>query len=69
MSNMGQVKYEAMSEKLGEQAKDIILGLLGALTVKQRRGQEGGLGETEAMTLLGGTLMLVQFKVSAARHC
>lgn len=66
---MGQVKYEAMSEKLGEQAKDIILGLLGALTVKQRRGQEGGLGETEAMTLLGGTLMLVQFKVSAARHC
>lgn len=64
MSNLGQVKYEAMSERLGEQAREIVTGILGNLGQKQRRGQEPGLGDTEAMTLLGGLLMLVQFKVS-----
>ena len=63
MSNMGQVKYEAMSERLGEQATGIVLGLIRDIPPAKRRGEEKGLCETEAMTLLGGLLMLVQFKV------
>lgn len=64
MSNLGQVKYEAMSERLAEQAKGILFGILGKFTTAQRRGIEQGIGETDQMTLLAGTLMLVQFKVS-----
>jgi hypothetical protein len=63
MSNLGQVKYEAMSERLAEQAKEILFGILAGLSQAQRRGKQAGVGETERMTLLGGTLMLVQFKV------
>jgi transcriptional activator protein UGA3 len=60
MVNQGQVKYEAVSERLGEKAGRIILAKL----EEWSRGATGAISETERMTLLAGALMVVQFKVS-----
>lgn len=60
MSNEGEVKYEALSERLGEEASRII--------IEQAIQLEQGsimIEETTRLTLLGGLLMLVQWKVSA----
>ena len=58
MSNEGEIRYEAMSDKLGEKASNIVVGRLeyyqkGNITME----------ETERMTLLAGCLMLIQWKV------
>jgi len=58
MSNEGEIRYEAMSDKLGDKASNIIVGRLeyyqkGNITME----------ETERMTLLAGCLMLIQWKV------
>lgn len=58
MVNQGQVKYEAVSERLGEKATRIIMARLD----EWQRGRKL-LSQTEVMTLLAGDLMVVQFKV------
>lgn len=60
MVNQGQVKYETVSERLGEKSGRIILA---KLEDWKRDGGEG-VTEAETMTLLAGALMVVQFKVS-----
>jgi hypothetical protein len=59
MANEGEIRYEAMSEKLGQKATSIIVDRL-------EYYQKGGLQleETERMTLLAGSLMVIQWKVS-----
>jgi hypothetical protein len=59
MVNQGKDRYEAISERLASEARDILL---------QRAGKvgDGGLEDkSELMTLFGGLLMFVQFKVSS----
>ncbi len=56
--NQGQLKYEAVSERLGTQASQIILDML-ARDVETRV-----LESKELVTLFAGILMLVQYKVS-----
>lgn len=59
MSNEGQAKYEAISERLGGQAA--------ALVLEQAARQEPGsmsVDDSVRLTLLGGLLMVVQWKVS-----
>lgn len=58
MVNQGQLKYEAVSERLGIQASQIILDML-ARDVEMRV-----LEGKELVTLFAGILMLVQYKVS-----
>jgi hypothetical protein len=58
MVNQGQLKYEAVSERLGTQASQIILDML-ARDVETRV-----LESKELVTLFAGILMLVQYKVS-----
>lgn len=60
MVNQGQVKYESVSERLGEKAMRIVLAKL----EEWKRGSSEIMGENERMTLLAGALMIVQFKVS-----
>jgi hypothetical protein len=58
MSNEGEIRYEAMSDKLGEEASSIIVGRLD----HYQKGKSI-LEDTERMTLLAGCLMLIQWKV------
>jgi hypothetical protein len=63
MTNEGEVKYEALSERLGEEASRII--------AEQAAQVEQGLiavEETTRLTLLGGLLMVVQWKVDFSRR-
>lgn len=53
--NKGQIRYEAISEKLGAQALGLVEGLIG------NGGLEGE--DVERLTLLAAMLMVVQFKV------
>lgn len=59
MTNEGEVKYEALSERLGEEATRII-------TEQAVQLEQGSIAieETTRLTLLGGLLMLIQWKVS-----
>jgi hypothetical protein len=59
MVNQGQAKYEAVSERLGSQATQIIMTKLD----EYKNGGSAQATETERMTLLAGALMIVQFKV------
>ena len=59
MTNEGEMKYEALSEKLGGEATKIVAEQ--ALQVN-RRGTT--MSETAQLTLLAGQLMLIQWKVS-----
>ncbi|ORY35758.1 fungal-specific transcription factor domain-domain-containing protein [Naematelia encephala] len=57
MVNQGQPKYEAVSERLGSQAAQIIMEKLG-------NGRDPAkMEEQELLTLFAGLLMLVQFKI------
>jgi hypothetical protein len=60
MVNQGQAKYEAVSERLGSQATQIIMTKLD----EYKNGGSAQATETERMTLLAGALMIIQFKVS-----
>jgi transcriptional activator protein UGA3 len=59
MSNEGEVRYEASSERLGQEAIGLIVDRLEYF----RKGSLQ-LEETERMTLLAGCLMLIQWRVS-----
>jgi hypothetical protein len=59
MTNEGEVKYEALSEKLGREASRILADQ--ALQV-EREGDTTA--EMARLTLLAGQLMLMQWKVS-----
>lgn len=59
MTNEGEVKYEALSEKLGREASQILADQ--ALQV-EREGDTTA--EMARLTLLAGQLMLIQWKVS-----
>lgn len=59
MTNEGEVKYEALSEKLGREASQILADQ--ALQV-EREGD--ATAEMARLTLLAGQLMLIQWKVS-----
>lgn len=53
LANSGKAKYEAVSERLGEQASTLVLAQLAQETEEKDR-----------MTLLAAALMVMQFKVS-----
>jgi hypothetical protein len=61
MVNQGQVRYEAISEKLSEKALGIASKRLGETTVL------GGLADSERLMLLATILMSMQFKVCRIR--
>jgi transcriptional activator protein UGA3 len=58
MSNEGEIRYEASSERLGQKATGLIVDRL-------EYYQKGSvsLEETERMTLLAGCLMIIQWRV------
>lgn len=60
MTNEGEVKYEALSERLGEEASRIV-------TEQAVQLEQGSIAieETTRLTLLGGLLMLIQWKVNS----
>jgi len=62
MSNEGEVRYEASSERLGQEAVGLIFNRLDYY----RKGSLQ-LEETERMTLLAGCLMLIQWRVRVFR--
>jgi hypothetical protein len=59
MTNEGEIKYEALSERLGEEATRTVM----EQAVRLEQGSVA-VEETTRLTLLGGLLMLVQWKVS-----
>jgi hypothetical protein len=59
MANEGEIRYEAMSERLGGKASSIIVGRL-----EYYQKANIAFEETERMTLLAGCLMVIQWKVS-----
>lgn len=63
MVNQGQYKYEAISERLGSEASQIIMAKVDSEALLQSLDGE------ELMTLFAGLLMLVQFKVSTPFGC
>jgi hypothetical protein len=60
MTNEGEIKYEALSERLGEEATKIV-------TEQVVQWEHGSMAteETTRLTLLGGLLMLIQWKVGS----
>jgi len=58
MSNEGEIRYEATSERLGQKATGLIIDRL-EFYQKGNSTRE----ETERMTLLAGCLMLIQWRV------
>lgn len=59
MTNEGEAKYEALSERLGEEATRTVM----EQAVRLEQGSIA-IEETTRLTLLGGLLMLIQWKVS-----
>jgi hypothetical protein len=57
MVNQGQEKYAAVSERLGNQAAQIIMD-------KLSKGELDMLERSELLTLFAGVIMLITFKVS-----
>jgi len=62
MSNEGEIRYEASSERLGKEAETLIVDRL-----DYHRNGSVQLEETERMTLLAGCLMLIQWRVSRSQ--
>lgn len=58
MANQGEIKFETISDKLGERATKIVLE-----RVKIWENGQCESTETESMTLLAGLLMIISFKV------
>ncbi|WWD17573.1 hypothetical protein CI109_102014 [Kwoniella shandongensis] len=71
MVNRGLMKYEAVSEKFSSQATNLVNermvalfdGATGAETGVQAQAEENQDKDTEKMTLLAASLMLMQFKI------
>lgn len=61
MVNRGQANYEAVSERLGNQASQIILD-------KLDREELSTMDQGELLTLFAGVIMLISFKVGRSTY-